>query len=203
MPQPDQQPSASRLGSSRMSAFAQYSSEPAGGDLAAAAVRPGGAARAATPAADERRLERRRSKLLRQDSEDSREQQATSSSESAANGVFETSQGRPAAEGATSHARRHSQSVDEEAGCLGAAAQHTRAEQPADERVGSASGPLRSAHSPLAVSRFLESTGARTFSAAPGATRERGPAIMAQGSAEGTTSQTCIVFAFGPFFPTL
>ncbi|BDA42869.1 probable Squamosa promoter-binding-like protein 7 at N-terminal half [Coccomyxa sp. Obi] len=166
----------SRLGSSRLSAFAQYSGEPAdslGGDRPAA-VRGGGATDR-----DWGEDAKRRS-MSRQNSEHSCQPEITSSSESAAAGVYESSQGardRAEAEEATSRAaqaRRHSQSVGEEAGSVRVAVRSASGDMPATiavERLASVSGSVpRSAVGLEAVGHSLGSAAAMhgAVAAAPG-----------------------------------
>ena len=148
----------SRLGSSRLSAFAQYSSEPVG---SFGADQPA-AARATGGGGGDRGEDAKRRSISRQDSEHSREPQITSSSESAAAGMYESSQGgrdRLEAEEATSRAaqaRRHSQSVGEEAGSVGVAVRPTSGDMPgigAVERLSSVPGPD-------VTTRFPENTAA-------------------------------------------
>lgn len=155
----------SRLGSSRLSAFAQYSAEPVGSlgsDRPTAARGGGGGGRSATPTDGDWGEEQKRHSISRQNSEHSRQPDITSSSESAAVGAYEGGRDRGDAEEATSRAaqaRRHSHSVGDEAGSVGVAVRPPRGDTPATnavERLSYVPGSIPRS----AVARFPENTAA-------------------------------------------
>ncbi|CAL8467492.1 g7030 [Coccomyxa elongata] len=176
----------SRLGSSRLSAFAQYSGEPVGslgGNRPAAARAGGGSGRAATPTDGDWGEDSKRHSISRQNSEHSRQPDITSSSESAAVGVYEGARDRGEAEEATSRAaqaRRLSHSVGDEAGSV----RPPSGDMPATgavERLSSVPGSIPRS----AVARFPENTAAMhgAVAAAPSAGQ------LGKDSAEGDASK--------------
>lgn len=152
LPSHEQPPSASRLGSSRLSAFAQYSSE-AAGSFAAGPPPPAAATASGDWRDDERQPGRGGSQVLRREGEQSREQQQiTSSSESAARGVYETAKGRMDTE-ATSHSQ--------EAGPPGSAGSGDLPAGPRSDEMTVAVPVLAgSAVGPAAIAHFLQSAAA-------------------------------------------